>query len=87
MSEANDGDELEYYEETSDVQYGTQDVSHHMTRTLSLDVVALTRVSDVKVQGLGCNSDLQACSSSEVGSIHFEVKPVPFAFLCSLTMF
>ncbi|XP_010930020.3 uncharacterized protein [Elaeis guineensis] len=64
MSEANDGDEQEYYEETSDVQYGTQDVSH-MTRTLSLDDVASTRVSDVKVQGLGCNSDLQACSSSE----------------------
>lgn len=86
MSEANDGDEEEYYEETSDVQYGTQDVSH-MTRTLSLDDVASTRVSDVKVQGLGCNSGLQACSLSEVGCIHFEVKPVPFGFLCSLAMF
>ncbi|EHA8586412.1 putative protein WVD2-like 7 [Cocos nucifera] len=51
MSEANDGDEQEYYEETSDVQYGTQDVSH-MTRTLSLDDVPSTRVSNVKV-GVG----------------------------------
>ena len=71
MSEANDGDEQEYYEETSDVQYDTQDVSH-MTRTLSLDDVPSTRVSNVKVQGLGCNSDLQACSSSEVGCSHFK---------------
>lgn len=64
MSEANDGDEQEYHECTSDVQCGTQDVSR-MTKTLSLDDVASTRVSDVKVQGLSSNSDLQACSSSE----------------------
>ncbi|CAL9100023.1 Kelch domain-containing protein [Musa troglodytarum] len=66
ISEDYDGNEnMESYEEATDVGDGVNEVSNQMGKSLSLGTVTSKRVPDVKVQGLGGNSASQACTSSE----------------------
>ncbi|RZR94947.1 hypothetical protein BHM03_00023731, partial [Ensete ventricosum] len=66
ISEDYDGNEnMESYEEATDVGDGVNEVSNQMGKSLSLGTVTSKRVPDVKVQGLSGNSASQACTSSE----------------------
>ncbi|CAD5185576.1 unnamed protein product [Musa acuminata subsp. malaccensis] len=66
ISEDYDGNEnMESYEEATDVGDGVNEVSNQMGKSLSLGTVTSKRVPDVKVQGLGGNSASEACTSSE----------------------
>lgn len=66
MSMANDGDDfMEDYEEAPDIQSGIKEVSNQVTKSLSLNNITSSKMSDV--QGLNAITDQQSSTSSEVG--------------------
>lgn len=66
MSMANDGDDfMEDYEEVPDIQSGIKEVSNQVTKSLSLNNITSSKMSDV--QGLNAITDQQSSTSSEVG--------------------
>ena len=82
ISEDYDGNEnMESYEEATDVGDDVNEVSNQMGKSLSLGTVTSKRVPDVKVQGLGGNSASQACTSSEVTTWIFGFTSSVFSFL------
>ncbi|XP_039133659.1 kelch domain-containing protein 4 [Dioscorea cayenensis subsp. rotundata] len=64
MSMANDGDDfMEDYEEVPDIQSGIKEVSNQVTKSLSLNNITSSKMSDV--QGLNAITDQQSSTSSE----------------------